>query len=126
MGWTPENIDRIRAMAGDGLSASQIAGQIGGISRNAIVGVGFRHGITFHGGPGGGRPAGSGVPLARKPAVDPTTPVQTVPRMVTFDDLQHGECRYPFGNRDFTFCALPVLEGGSYCRQHMTITRQPR
>jgi len=37
--WTEEAKDRIAGMWGDGRTASQIAAEIGGVSRNAVVGV---------------------------------------------------------------------------------------
>lgn len=38
MSWTDERIELLKKLWGDGLSASQIANQIGGVSRNAVIG----------------------------------------------------------------------------------------
>jgi len=38
MSWTDDRIDSLKRLWGDGLSASQIATQLGGISRNAVIG----------------------------------------------------------------------------------------
>lgn len=38
MSWTDERIDRLKQMWGDGMSASQIAAQLGGVTRNAVIG----------------------------------------------------------------------------------------
>ncbi|WP_062016315.1 GcrA family cell cycle regulator [Aureimonas sp. AU4] len=38
MSWTDERIDSLKRLWGDGLSASQIASQLGGVSRNAVIG----------------------------------------------------------------------------------------
>jgi len=38
MSWTDDRIDSLKRLWGDGLSASQIASQLGGISRNAVIG----------------------------------------------------------------------------------------
>ncbi len=38
MNWTDERVDLLRKLWGEGLSASQIAAQIGGVSRNAVIG----------------------------------------------------------------------------------------
>lgn len=38
MNWTDERVDLLRKLWGEGLSASQIAAQLGGVSRNAVIG----------------------------------------------------------------------------------------
>lgn len=44
--WTDERVDLLRRLWEDGLSASQIAAQIGGISRNAVIGKVHRLGLA--------------------------------------------------------------------------------
>lgn len=38
MNWTDERVELLRKLWNDGLSASQIAAQLGGVSRNAVIG----------------------------------------------------------------------------------------
>jgi GcrA cell cycle regulator len=38
MNWTDERVERLKRLWADGLSASQIAAQLGGVSRNAVIG----------------------------------------------------------------------------------------
>lgn len=38
MNWTDERVDQLRKLWTEGLSASQIAAQLGGVSRNAVIG----------------------------------------------------------------------------------------
>ncbi|MET3662209.1 GcrA family cell cycle regulator [Aquamicrobium ahrensii] len=38
MGWTDERVELLRKLWAEGLSASQIAAQLGGVSRNAVIG----------------------------------------------------------------------------------------
>jgi GcrA cell cycle regulator len=38
MNWTDERVELLRKLWADGLSASQIAAQMGGVSRNAVIG----------------------------------------------------------------------------------------
>src|SRR5690606_36459892 len=38
MNWTDERVELLRKMWAEGLSASQIAAQLGGVSRNAMIG----------------------------------------------------------------------------------------
>jgi GcrA cell cycle regulator len=45
MSWTEERIDRLKKMWGDGATASQIADELGGVSRNAVIGKAHRLGL---------------------------------------------------------------------------------
>ena len=45
MSWTEERIDRLKAMWANGSTASQIAEDIGGVSRNAVIGKAHRLGL---------------------------------------------------------------------------------
>ncbi|CAH0339342.1 GcrA family cell cycle regulator [Rhizobium sp. CECT 9324] len=38
MNWTDERVERLKRLWAEGLSASQIAAQLGGVSRNAVIG----------------------------------------------------------------------------------------
>jgi GcrA cell cycle regulator len=37
MSWTEERIERLKAMWTEGATASQIADELGGVSRNAVI-----------------------------------------------------------------------------------------
>ncbi len=45
MSWTDERIDRLKTMWENGLTASQIAEELGGVSRNAVIGKAHRLGL---------------------------------------------------------------------------------
>ena len=45
MSWTEERIDRLKAMWNEGKTASQIADELGGVSRNAVIGKAHRLGL---------------------------------------------------------------------------------
>lgn len=54
---------------------------------------------------------------------------QTVMRCAEIDplhisllDLKPEDCRWPYGDRDFTFCGHPQLEGSSYCGAHFFLS----
>ena len=38
MNWTDDRVELLKKLWGDGLSASQIAGELGGITRNSVIG----------------------------------------------------------------------------------------
>jgi len=45
MSWTEERIDRLKKMWQEGATASQIADELGGVSRNAVIGKAHRLGL---------------------------------------------------------------------------------
>ena len=46
MGWTDERVENLKKLWQDGLSASHIATQLGGVTRNAVIGKVHRLGLT--------------------------------------------------------------------------------
>lgn len=66
--WTEERVELLRKLWNDGLSASQIAGELGAVTRNAVIGKVHRLGLS---GRAKNPPSGSGAPRAaptRKPS----------------------------------------------------------
>ena len=47
--WTDERVELLKKLWGEGLSASQIATEIGGVSRNAVIGKVHRLGLSGRG-----------------------------------------------------------------------------
>ncbi|MFG1424034.1 GcrA family cell cycle regulator [Roseixanthobacter liquoris] len=66
MSWNDERVELLKKLWGEGLSASQIAGELGGITRNAVIGKVHRLGLS-------GR-AKSTVPAARPRKARPEAP----------------------------------------------------
>jgi GcrA cell cycle regulator len=80
MSWTEERIDSLRGMWEKGLTASQIAEELGGVSRNAVIGKAHRLGLQSRPSPvkshdGETKPAVArrAAPIASKPR--PAAPV---------------------------------------------------
>ena len=46
MAWTEERIDTLKRLWAEGLSASQIANRLGGVTRNAVIGKAHRLGLS--------------------------------------------------------------------------------
>ncbi len=46
MSWTDERVEQLKALWNEGASASQIAKQLGGVSRNAVIGKVHRLGLS--------------------------------------------------------------------------------
>lgn len=49
--WTDERVATLKRLWGEGLSASQIAGRLGGVTRNACIGKAHRLGLVLRGKP---------------------------------------------------------------------------
>ena len=46
MAWTEDRVEILTKLWAEGLSASQIAKQLGGVTRNAVIGKVHRHGLS--------------------------------------------------------------------------------
>ena len=70
MSWTDERIDRLKKMWSDGATASQIADELGGVSRNAVIGKAHRLGLDARPSPvkAGEEKDKKAAPSAAKPA----------------------------------------------------------
>src|SRR5207342_1846126 len=62
MSWTDERVEMLKKLWADGLSASQIAAELGGITRNAVIGKVHRLGLS-----GRAKSPSSAAPRPRKP-----------------------------------------------------------
>ena len=56
MSWTDDRVEILKKMWGDGKSASQIAKELGGVTRNAVIGKVHRLGLSNRSGGGGPAP----------------------------------------------------------------------
>ncbi|WP_328514182.1 GcrA family cell cycle regulator, partial [Sphingobium baderi] len=67
MSWTDERIDQLKAMWEKGLTASQIADELGGVSRNAVIGKAHRLGLQSRPSPVKANEAPKKPAVSRKP-----------------------------------------------------------
>lgn len=76
MAWTDERVEVLKKMWGEGQSASQIAKELGGVTRNAVIGKVHRLGLSNRTGGGGtDKPAAkSRAKAAAKPATPKAAP----------------------------------------------------
>ncbi len=70
MSWTDERIDRLKNLWSNGMTASQIADELGGVSRNAVIGKAHRLGLQSRPSPVKPNEPGAAAPAA-KPAPAP-------------------------------------------------------
>ena len=153
--WTDERVEQLKKLWNDGLSASQIAAELGGITRNAVIGKVHRLGLS-----GRAKSPASPVPRQRKPRAsamllrvarpalrgntalarmpayeidyepDPEITAEIVPigQRCTLLELSESKCRWPIGDpgaHDFFFCGGKPVEGLPYCSHHARIAYQP-
>ncbi len=69
MNWTDERVETLRKLWAEGLSASQIAAQLGGVSRNAVIGKVHRLKLSSRG-------RATAAPARQKKPVQPATAVK--------------------------------------------------
>ena len=151
MGWTDERVELLKRLWLDGLSASQIAKQLGGVTRNAVIGKVHRLGLSGRASPSQPtrptfkaprppRPVVAAPPVQRRIAERTTgqTAVEQPPRpadyveapgVATVLTLGAHMCKWPIGDPStdgFTFCGRRSGDDGPYCVDHARIAYQPQ
>src|SRR5210317_279720 len=72
MSWTDERVELLKKMWGEGQSASQIAKELGGVTRNAVIGKVHRLGLSNRTSSGGAAAAPAAkAPAREKPSAQP-------------------------------------------------------
>jgi GcrA cell cycle regulator len=83
MSWTDERVETLKRMWGEGQSASQIAKELGGVTRNAVIGKVHRLGLSNRVGKGDEEeeeaPAPAAAPLRNDPPPRPAVPPEPRP-----------------------------------------------
>jgi GcrA cell cycle regulator len=144
MDWNSERIEALTKMWREGLSASQVARQLGGVSRSAVIGKVHRLGIAGRDAPArpmGGRPStriratSGGIRRTQAPRT-PREPAISVPRVAfevaataSIHTLTTHACRWPIGDPDqagFGFCGRLCSGHASYCDGHAPMATRRR
>lgn len=152
--WSDDRVEQLKRLWEAGLSASQIAAELGNVTRNAVIGKVHRLGLS-------GRAkstSSSSVPRPRKTrpaqqmmrisrpvsrgntalahAFEMEVDVDTVPfdnvvpmsQRKTLLELTEDTCHWPVGDpgsSDFFFCGGKSLASLPYCAHHSRIAYQP-
>jgi GcrA cell cycle regulator len=153
MSWTDERVETLKKLWADGLSASQIAAELGGITRNAVIGKVHRLGLS-----GRAKSPSSAAPRPRKtrsashmlrvsrssmrgntalahaydldtePEPEPIDNVIPLGQRRSLLELTEDTCRWPIGDpgaADFFFCGGPAITSLPYCAYHSRVAYQP-
>lgn len=138
MSWTDERVEQLKQLWSDGLSASQIARQLGGVTRNAVIGKVHRLGLA-----GRATPARTERPrmqVARRtvrprpvqvvqaPIIERDPIIDEFGRKTTVLTINDRMCKWPIGDpstQDFHFCGHPPKASSPYCDAHSVKAFQP-
>jgi len=127
--WSDDRVERLKSLWREGLSASQVAHALGGVSRNAVIGKVHRLGLA---GGGSSRRESRPRPAARpRPTNLSHEPILTVVEeeplrldggsFATMHTVDKSMCRWPLGDPaagTFHFCGRNPKSGSPYCEAH--------
>lgn len=150
MAWTEDNVALLRKYWAEGQSASQIARQLGGMTRNAVIGKVHRLKLAERAIPSRpvrnprvtlarttrptGQPAKPRLPrlVSTAPVREPPPPVDPFRcedgKLFTIETIGGSQCRYTYGDpqdADFGFCGHKTSNKGTWCAAHRAIVYQP-
>ena len=153
MNWTDDRVEQLKKLWESGLSANQIAAELGNITRNAVIGKVHRLGLS-----GRAKSPSSAAPRQRKvrapqhmmrisrpmargnTALAHAFDVEAEPDPIAFDnvvpmnqrrtllELTEDTCHWPVGDpgsTEFFFCGGKALGGLPYCAHHSRVAYQP-
>ncbi len=151
--WSDERVEQLKKLWEAGLSASQIAAELGNVTRNAVIGKVHRLGLS-----GRAKSPAAAAPRPRKPrpaqpmmrvsrpisrgntALAQAFEVELEPDPIAYDnvvpmsqrlsllELNEATCHWPVGDPaspDFFFCGGKALAGLPYCAHHSRVAYQP-
>ena len=145
--WSHNRVEQLKKLWEAGLSASQIAAELGNVSRNAVIGKVHRLGLS-----GRAKSLSSAAPaqpaqhmmrvtrpiargntaLAQAFEVEPDPVISdnVVPmsQRLSLLELNEATCHWPIGDPsspDFFFCGGKVLTSLPYCARHSRVAYQP-
>ncbi len=125
MAWTEKRIKALKKFWEKGLTASQIAAELGDVTRNAVIGKAHRLGLS-------GRPSPLKNNVKPAPAAKPAPKKQedeSPQEQITLLMLTDRMCKWPVGHPgddDFHFCGGKSTPGQPYCAQHSAMAYQER
>ena len=141
MSWNEEKVNKLKELWGKGNTASQIAGIIGGISRNAVIGKAHRLNLSSKlktkntsSNPKLGNNSDENnlkekrerkskfKSLIIEKDFEPENPKK-------LEELDESSCKWPVGHpeeKSFYFCGRSSLKNFSYCKLHLLYAYQPK
>ena len=151
--WSDDRVEQLKKLWEAGLSASQIAAELGNVTRNAVIGKVHRLGLS-----GRAKSPSTAAPRQRKArpaqqmmrvsrpvsrgntALAHAFEVEVEPDPIAYDnvvpmsqrlsllELNEATCHWPVGDPsspEFFFCGGKALTGLPYCAHHSRVAYQP-
>jgi len=146
MSWTDERVELLKKYWGEGLTATQIAGRLGGVTRNAVIGKVHRLGLSGRAtttrlkSPRPRRQIANAKRMQKarlskpegftaqphygdaEPYVPPVEEIEIpLEERKSLQDLTENSCRWPIGDPqtpEFHFCNRQKVPGLPYCEHH--------
>ncbi len=145
MAWNDERVELLKRFWAEGLSASQIASKMGGVTRNAVIGKVHRLGLSGRAAPAKPQRGCDSLSAVSQPAavqsfaratIEPLLdePEFVAPVVLSSGDLttvatlKGNMCKWPIGDPakdDFHFGGQSAPGGKPYCAYHAHIAFQP-
>src|SRR6202000_2083065 len=138
LNWTDDRVEQLKNLWTEGLSASQIARALGGVTRNAVIGKVHRLGLAGRASPSRSeRPRVSMSP--KVPSLRTHVPAAPIVEEdpLTLEDgnfatvltISDRMCRWPIGDpaaTEFHFCGRLPTECSPFCEAHARKAYQPQ
>jgi|TARA_B110000114_G_scaffold8517_1_gene8524 GcrA cell cycle regulator len=141
MSWNEEKVNKLKELWGKGNTASQIAGIIGGISRNAVIGKANRLNLSSK-----IKTRSASLSQSFDSSSEENNFKQRQVRKSKFkslliekdfepenpkklEELDETSCKWPVGHPEeesFYFCGRSSLKDFSYCKLHLLYAYQPK
>jgi GcrA cell cycle regulator len=144
--WTDERVERLRVLVEARYSCSQIAADLGGTTRNAVIGKMNRLSLQSPNPANGGAKGmkavrqykpkkhqniyatrwGASDPDAKPPMdMEAIKVADVIPLHLSFAKIERDQCRYPYGSdTEITYCGNHTA-GATYCDQHYRLCYNP-
>lgn len=148
MSWTDDRVSLLKKLWSEGKTAAEIAGELGGVTRNAVIGKAHRLKLSSRVSPiqqnkkKTAKPEADSVPVKKeKPAAKSNKTAAAAPKTrpaeevaiiqkgdgVHMAELKERMCRWPIGDprdAEFRFCGCKVHSGLPYCAEHAKMAYQ--
>ena len=149
MAWTEDRVEILSKLWAEGLSASQIAKELGEVTRNAVIGKVHRLGLSGRAKPSNPTKKSSrkatvvrtravripSAPRKQRPTIvaPPPPPIEAKPmangKYATILTIRDHMCKWPIGDpstSEFRFCGRKTEDKDEpYCTAHSRVAYQP-
>jgi len=134
MSWTDERISLLKKLWGEGKTAAEIAKELGGVTRNAVIGKAHRLKLSNRVSPiqqNNKKPLVTAVkappPVSAEKKIQKIMEQDNLRKGIDMLDLGPRMCRWPLGDpreENFSFCGGHNVEGLPYCADHAKVAYQ--